>query len=230
MNMKRLSLLAGFILVFGGTAQATCFESVSLGEYPLGEWSDAGRTWVVSDTVGSFSDVVTTLSAAETEAMNMKRLSLLAGFIPVFGGTAQATCFESVSLGEYPLGEWSDAGRTWVVSDTVGSFSDVVTTLSAAETQRDVLLDQCSEKGNAVIAEVERRLNERKAGLGAEFDRTCTDPVFCPMVRDITIRSREHEIDQEIGRMRSWYRASIGRCEEHFNYTFNTLSPRLCPQ
>jgi len=165
------------------------------------------------------------------KAMNMKRsVILLAGFILVFSGTAYATCFRSVSLGEYPLGEWSDAGRTWVVSDTVGSFSDVVTTLSAAETQRDILRDQCSEKGNAVIAEVEKRLNERKAGLGAEFDRTCTDPVFCPMVRDITIRSREHEIDQEIGRMRSWYRASINRCEEHFNYTFNTLSPRLCSQ
>ena len=162
--------------------------------------------------------------------MNLKRLSLLAGFILVFGGTAQATCFESVSLGEYPLGEWSDAGRTWVVSDTVGSFSEVVTTLSAAETRRDVLLDQCSEKGNAVIAEVEKRLNERKAGLGAEFDRTCTDPVFCPMVRDITIRARQNEIDREVGRMTSWYRERIGRCEAHFGYMFDTLSPRLCSQ
>ncbi len=162
--------------------------------------------------------------------MNVKLFSLLAGFVLVFGGTAQASCFKSISLGEYPLGEWSDAGRTWVVSDTVGSLSDTFTTLSAVRTQKDTLIDQCSEKGKAVIAEVERRLNERKVGLGAKFDRTCTDTVICPMIRDISIQAREHEIDSEIGRMQSWYRARIDQCEKHFNYTFNTLSPRLCSQ
>ncbi len=162
--------------------------------------------------------------------MNIKRPLLLAGFILVFAGTAHANCFEQISLGEYPLGEWSDAGRTWVVSDTVGSFSDFVTTLSAAETQKDTLIGQCSEKGNAVIAEVEKRLNERKTGLGTEFDKTCTDSVICPMIRAITIQSQEREIDQEIGRMKSWYRAGIDRCERHFNYMFNTLSRLLCSQ
>ncbi len=156
--------------------------------------------------------------------------ALLFAFMPVFGGTAHANCFKSVSLGEYPLGEWSDAGRTWVVSDTVGSFSDAFTTQSELRAQRDALIGQCSAKGNAVIAEVEKRLNERKADLGAEFDRTCTDLAFCPLVRDISIQSREREIDQEISRMQSWYRASIDRCEGHFNYMFNTLSPRICSQ
>ena len=162
--------------------------------------------------------------------MKIKLATLLAGFILAFGGTAQADCFPSVSLGEYALGEWSDADRTWVVSDTVGSFSDVVTTLSAAEANRDTLIEQCSTKGNAVIAEVERRLNEKKAGLGAAFDEWCTDSIICPMIRDMTIQSREHEINHEIGKMTSWYGVSIGRCEDHFRYTFNTLSPRLCSQ
>ncbi len=162
--------------------------------------------------------------------MKMKLMALLAAFIPAFGGAVHANCFKSLSLGEYPLGEWSDAGRTWVVTDTVGSFSDAFTTLSALQTQRDTLIDQCSTKGNAVIAEVRKRLNERKAGLGAEFDKTCTDLVFCPLVRDISIQSREREIDQEIGRMQVWYQASISRCEGHFNYMFNTLSPRICSQ
>jgi len=162
--------------------------------------------------------------------MKIKLMALLAAFIPVFGGTVHANCFKSVSLGEYALGEWSDAGRTWVVSGTVGSFSDAFTTRSALQTQRDTLIDQCSTEGNAVISDVRKRLNDRRAGLGAEFDRTCTDAIFCPLVRDISIQSREHEIDQEIGRMQSWYQASIGRCKGHLNYTFTTLSPRICSQ
>ncbi len=162
--------------------------------------------------------------------MKLKLVSLLAGSILAFGGVAQANCFNSVSLGEYPLGEWSDANRTWVVSDTVGSFSDVVTTLSAAETRRDALIEQCSTKGKAVVAEVERRLNDRKAGLGAEFDKTCDDPIICPMIRDISIRSRGQEIEREIGRMQAWYEMNIGKCKGHFNYTFNTLSPLICSQ
>ncbi len=139
-----------------------------------------------------------------------------------------AGCFQSLSLGAYPLGEWSDAGRTWVVSDTVGSFSDAFSTQSALEAQKNTLIAQCSTKGNAVIADVEQRLNARRAGLGAAFDATCTDSAFCPLVRDMTIKAREQEIDTEIGRMKSWYQASIEKCKGHFNYTFNTLSPRLC--
>jgi len=139
-----------------------------------------------------------------------------------------ADCFKSVSLGEYPLGEWSDAGRTWVVSDTVGSFSDAIKTQAALVENKNMLIAQCSTKGNAVIAAVEQRLNDRKAGLGAEFDAWCTDSLFCSMIRDITIQSREQEIDREISRMRSWYKFSIEKCGDHFNYTFNTLSPRLC--
>ena len=157
-------------------------------------------------------------------------VALLAALVLAFGGTAHAGCFGSVSLGEHPLGEWSDAGRTWVVSDTVGSFSDAFTTRSALKTQRDNLIGQCSTKGDAVIAEVEKRLNARRAGLGAEFDKTCTHPVFCPMFRDISIQSRENEIDAEISRMKSWYQASIDRCKAHFNFMFNTLSPRMCAQ
>ncbi len=156
--------------------------------------------------------------------------TLLTGFVLTFGGAAHASCFASVSLGEYPLGEWSDASRTWVESDSVGSFSDVVTTRSAAETERDALIEQCSTKGKAVVAAVETRLNTRRAGLGAEFDRTCTDAVICPMIRDISIKSREREIDREIGRMQAWYQMRIGNCEAHFKYTFNTLSPLMCSQ
>ncbi len=153
-------------------------------------------------------------------------LALVLGFgtLPL----AHANCFQSVSLGEYPLGEWSDAGRTWVVSDTVGSFSDAFTTLSALQTQKTALLGECSTKGNAVIAAVEKRLNARRANLGAEFDQTCTDSFFCPMIRDITIQSREDEIDREIGRMQAWYGLSIDKCKSHFNYAFNTLSSSLC--
>ena len=165
---------------------------------------------------------------ARTGTRTFRLAGLLAAFVLGFGGTAHASCFPSVSLGQYGLGEWSDAGRTWVVSDTVGSFSDAVTTRSAAQTSRDTLIGQCSTKGNAVIAEVEKRLSARRAGLGAKFDRTCTDAVFCPMVRDITIQSQQQEIDQEIARMKSWYGASIDRCKGHFNYVFNTLSPLLC--
>ncbi len=162
--------------------------------------------------------------------MKTKLMSLLTGLILTFGGAAHASCFNSVSLGEYPLGEWSDANRTWVESDTVGSFSDVVTTLSAARTQKDELVTQCSTKGNAVVAAVEKRLNDRKTGLGAEFDKTCTDSFICPMIRDISIQSREQEIDREIGRMQAWYEMNIGKCKGHFNYTFNTLSPLICSQ
>ncbi len=163
-------------------------------------------------------------------SMRINLVSLLAGFILAFGGTAQADCFPSVSLGEYPLGEWSDADRTWVVSDTVGSFSDVVTTRSEAATSRDTLIEQCSTKGNALITKVESRLNEKKAGLGAEFDEQCTDAVICPMIRDMTIESRENEIDREIDRMKSWYGGRIDRCRDHFNYKFNTLSPLMCSE
>ncbi len=162
--------------------------------------------------------------------MMTRLIPLLTGFVLAFGGAAHANCFDSVSLGEYPLGEWSDAGRTWVVSDTVGSFSDAVTTRSAAQTQRDTLIGQCSTKGKAVMAEIERRLNAKKAGFGAEFDRTCTTFPICSMIRDISIRSREQEIEQEIGRMQAWYGVRIDRCEDHFNYTFNTLSPLMCSQ
>ena len=162
--------------------------------------------------------------------MKTKLMSLLTGLVLTFGGAAHASCFNSVSLGEYPLGEWSDANRTWVESDTVGSFSDVVTTLSAAVTQRDALIQQCSRKGNALVAAVEKRLNDRKAGLGAEFDKTCDDLIICPMIRDISIRSREQEIEREIGRMQAWYEMNIGKCKGHFNYTFNTLSPLICSQ
>ncbi len=168
-------------------------------------------------------------SAVQAVARTAGPVALVAAFILAFGGTAHANCFKSASLGEYPLGEWSDAGRTWVVSDTVGSFSEAFTTRSALQSQRDTLTGECSTKGNAVIAAVEGRLNDRKAGLGAEFDRTCTE-VFCPMFRDISIQSREQEIDREIGRMKAWYNASIGRCEGHFNYMFNTLSPLMCSQ
>jgi len=166
----------------------------------------------------------------ENENMNIKLLSFLAGVILIFGGTVQASCFKSVSLGEYPLGEWSDADRTWVESDTVGSFSEVVTTLSAAQTQRDLLSDQCSKKGKALIDAIEKRLIARKANVSVEFDRKCNDTFFCPMIRDISIRSQEREIESESGRMHLWYASRIDRCKEHFNYTFNILSPRLCSQ
>ncbi|MCY4186539.1 MAG: hypothetical protein OXC82_10575 [Rhodobacteraceae bacterium] len=161
----------------------------------------------------------------------MKKLIMT--FLILFLGSGtltvvHANCFQSVSLGEYPLGEWSDAGRTWVVSDTVGSFSDAITTQSALETHKNTLIAQCSTKGNAVIAAVEQRLNEKRAGLGAEFDRTCTNSLFCSMIRDITIQSREYEIDREIGKMKSWYKLSIEKCVMHFNYTFDVLNPRLC--
>jgi len=139
-----------------------------------------------------------------------------------------ANCFKSVSLGEYPLGEWSDAGRNWVVSDTVGSFSDVVTTQSVLKVEKDNLIAQCDTKGKAVIADVEKRLTERKTNLGTEFDKTCTDAIFCPMIRDITIQSHESDIDREIGRMKAWYGKSIEKCKNHFNYAFNLLNPRLC--
>ncbi len=139
-----------------------------------------------------------------------------------------ANCFKSISLGEFPLGEWSDAGRTWVESDMVGSISDTFTTKSALETQKNTLLGQCTTKGNAVIAKVEERLNQRKAGLGAEFDKWCTDTFFCPMVRDISIQSRTNEIDQEIVRMKGWYKTNIEKCKQHFNYMHNTLSTHLC--
>ncbi len=151
-------------------------------------------------------------------------LVLGVGTIPL----VHANCFKSVSLGEYSLGEWSDAGRTWVESDTVGSFSDVITTQSALVTQRDNLVSQCSTKGKAVIAAVEQRLNKQKANLGPEWDAACGDETFCLMVRDISIRSREQEIDREIGRMQAWYQGSIERCKGHFNYAFNMLSPHLC--
>jgi len=164
----------------------------------------------------------------ENANMKIKVMSLLTGFILAFGGAAHANCFKSVSLGEYSLGEWSDADRTWVVSGTVGSFSDVVTTRSAAETNRDTLITQCSTKGKEVIADIEKRLNKPRAGFAAEFDKSCTDSVICPMIRDITIQSRGYEIDREIGRMQAWYGASIERCKGHFNYTFNILSPRMC--
>ena len=161
--------------------------------------------------------------------MNIKHLSFLIGFILVlFGGTVQADCFKSASLGEYPLGEWSDANRTWVVTDTVGSFSDAVTTLSALQTQKDTLINQCSTKGKAVITEVEKRLTERKAGIAAKFDRTCDNDFICPMIRDISIQSQEEEVDREIGRMQAWFEISINRCKGHFNYAFNILSPRIC--
>ncbi|MCY3982505.1 MAG: hypothetical protein OXC72_05510 [Roseovarius sp.] len=146
-------------------------------------------------------------------------------------GTAtfvHASCFPSVSLGEYPLGEWSDAGRTWVISDTVGSFSDYFTTQSELETHKNTLMAECSTKGNEVIAAVEQKLNERKAGLGAEFDRTCTNTLICPMIRDITIQFQENEIESEIDRMKSWYESRIGMCQSNFNHVFNTISPYLC--
>jgi len=151
-------------------------------------------------------------------------LVLGSGTLPL----VHANCFKLVSLGEYPLGEWSDAGRTWVVSDTVGSFSDAITTPSALKTQKDTLIAQCSTKGKAVIADVEQRLNKQKANLGPEFDKTCTDTIFCPLIRDISIQARESEIEQEIGRMQAWYQGSIERCKSHFNYMFNTLNPHLC--
>jgi len=190
--------------------------------------SSAGRAMVAGPVTPQSQQ--TRMITAQTGAKTIKVAALLAAFILVFGATAQANCFKSVSLGEYPLGEWSDAGRTWVVSDTVGSFSDAITTQSALETQKDTLIAQCSTKGKAVIAAVEQRLNRQKANIGPEFDATCTVSPICLMIRDITIGSREYEIDQEIGRMQAWYQGSIGRCQSHFNYTFNTLSPRLCPQ
>ncbi len=139
-----------------------------------------------------------------------------------------ANCFKSASLGEYPLGEWSDASRTWVESDTVGSFYDSFATQSALEEHKDTLIAQCSTKGNALKNTVAQRLNQRKANLAAEFDQWCTTEPICSMVRDITIRSGEQEIDQEIGRMQAWYDVRIEKCKGHFNYAFNTLNPRLC--
>lgn len=101
-------------------------------------------------------------------------------------------------------------------------YYDAIRTGSTENT----LLEQCSTKGNAVIAAVEQRLNKRKENLGAEFDEWCTDPLFCQMVRDLTIQSRENEIDREIGRMKAWYGLSIEKCVEHFNYAFSKLSPK----
>jgi len=141
-----------------------------------------------------------------------------------------SSCFNSLPLGEFPLGEWSDANRTWVESDTVGSFSDTSESVSALRTQRDTLLKQCSEKAEALIDKVEKRLNDRKDNLGTEFDKTCTDPIICPMIRDTQILSQTQEIEREIGRMKSWFNSRINDCKDGVNYAFNILSPLMCSQ
>jgi len=170
-----------------------------------------------------------------TKVITMKT-KLIMLFIFLLGSgmlsTVHASCFNSLTLGHYVLGDWSGPGpnpdsQPWKVGGVVGS-DDRFTTLGQLEAHRDDLIQQCSTKGNEIITEAEGHLTARKNTAGARFDEWCTTQPFCSAVRNISIEYEHNQLDSEIERMKAWYNDNISRCQSNFRYVFNEMSRYLC--
>ncbi len=166
--------------------------------------------------------------------MKIKKILLSVLMIAVLGPGSvpliHASCFDSASLGEYKFREWSDANGTWAISEKVGSYSDVFFSRSALSANKVAMTQQCTLTGNLIMNKVEAKLQEQKQAAVAEWNATCPDTsFFCsPAVRDVSISIRHHEIDTEIGRMRSLYKLYIEKCKDQFENAFDLLGPRMC--
>ncbi len=55
--MRKIIVLAVMTAItLPNLADASCFPSVPLGHYHLGEWSNVDRSWVISDVVGNYNE------------------------------------------------------------------------------------------------------------------------------------------------------------------------------
>jgi len=155
--------------------------------------------------------------------------SILAVIIAIcLPSMAYASCFPSVSLGTYNLGEWSNADRSWVISDTVGDFDDRVSTKAELLKQKNKLVESCETKGKALITKAKEYFTEKKNNLGTQYDATCGEGELCQQLRSAWIQQESNAIDEHVEDMEDWYTGNIATCKSNFEGVYNTLVDHLC--
>ena len=101
--------------------------------------------------------------------MNKALLSLIVGlgmgFLPV---SVYSSCLKKVALGEYHLGEWSNADGTVVISAIVGSITRRVNG-NNLERLRDNYIRQCDRKAKRLIKRGKKLFPEQAEDLEEWF-------------------------------------------------------------
>jgi len=143
-------------------------------------------------------------------------------------GLAWAACFPSITLGEFNLGEWSNADRTWVISDKVGDFNDRASSRSELRQHRNRLVRSCETKGQNLITQAETHFNGVKDGLSDSFNASCDAGALCGEFRVLWVQAETASIDDHVATMRTWYQDNIKKCKGHFRGTFNVLKKQVC--
>ncbi len=156
----------------------------------------------------------------------MKQLFSILILAYTLSAPAYGSCFPSLTLGGYVLGGWQGPG--WEVSGTVGDISTFVNSRAELRQQRNKYVAQCETKGRQLISDATAHLTAERDDIAATFDRTCTDPVVCPEIREITIQRQQAAIDDEIDRMTTWYTNNIRACKRTFRAAFRQLAPQIC--
>jgi len=153
---------------------------------------------------------------------------LAVGSVAVLLPSAVFACFSSLSLGSYPLGEWSNGDGTWTISDTVGDGDDRATSKEELLADRDQHVVSCETKGKNLISKAENYFQTRINGLAAEFDASCTAGPFCPVFRTLWVEQETSAINAHVANMRTWYQDRIESCKSHFNTQYGQLVGYLC--
>lgn len=86
-------------------------------------------------------------------------------FVPVSSFSA---CLKKATLGEFHLGEWSDADRTFFISDTVGNVNRKVSAKNLKKRYKK-LLRQCDKKARRLIIQGEDHFPEQARQLRAWY-------------------------------------------------------------
>jgi len=144
--------------------------------------------------------------------------------------SAYSACFPSISLGEYGLGEWSNADRSWVISATVGDYNDRVESKADLAKQRNKLVESCETKGNDLIKKAEDYFEAKRDNLASDYDDNCEEGDLCEdeTIRDLWIASETDAINDHIEEMKAWYKNNISSCKSHFKGVYNELVDKLC--
>jgi len=158
----------------------------------------------------------------------MKKIILAAIVAITLPGLAHAACFPSITLGQFGLGEWSNADRTWVISDTVGDFSNRAGSRSELAQHKNRLVLSCDTKGKALIAQAETYFQGVKDDLSEEFDAACDAGPACSAMKSLWVQSETASIDDHVAKMRTWYQGNIKRCKRHFKGVYRASKNHLC--
>ena len=156
----------------------------------------------------------------------MKKIIFAVIFSIALPSLAYATCFPSLPLGHYNLGEWSNLDGTWVISDTVGDSSRASSRAELKKLKKK-FVRSCKKKGRDLIAQGEAYFEGVKEGLPDRFDDSnCGE--YCDTFKRLWIESETASIDNHVATMRTWYEGNIGNCRNHFIGAYNELKGRLC--